>query len=77
MCLNMDCRKELESCPVPIHASAFSEDLQTPLSMVSIVSDCTMNGNFNKIGGLGHVSLARHQPDAVNTLINKVLSQDR
>lgn len=74
MCLNMDCREGLKSCPVPIHAIAFSEDVQTPPSMVKVVADCAKDGHFHEIAGLGHVSLARHQPDVVNAKLAEIIA---
>ena len=72
-CLDFDCRKGLTTCPVPIHAIAFSEDVQTPPDMVRQVADLAPYGRFHEIPGLGHVSVARHRPDIVNDLITKII----
>ena len=73
-CLDFDCREGLRSCPVPIHAVAFSEDVQTPPSMVRVVADCAKHGRFHELPGLGHVSVTRHRPEVVNRLLEEILS---
>lgn len=73
-CLNFDCREGLKTCPVPIHAIAFSEDVQTPPAMVKTVADLARDGYFHEIAGLGHVSVARHRPEAVNALIGEIIA---
>jgi 3-oxoadipate enol-lactonase len=73
-CLELDCREALKTCPVPIHAIAFSEDLQTPPSMVRVVADCAMHGTYHEIPGLGHVSLSRDQAPVVNEKLAQILS---
>lgn len=72
-CLDLDCREALKTCPVPIHAVAFSEDLQTPPSMVHVVADCAMHGYYHEIPGLGHVSLSRDQAPIVNETLAQIL----
>lgn len=72
-CLDLDCREGLKSCPVPIHAIAFSEDIQTPPAMVKVVADCAMNGHYHELPGLGHVSVTRHKPDVVNDLLATIM----
>ncbi len=72
-CLDFDCREALKTCPVPIHAMAFSEDIQTPPSMVRAVSECAKDGHYHEIPGLGHVSLTRHQPGVVNAKIAEII----
>ena len=73
-CLDLDCREDLKSCPVPIHAIAFSEDIQTPPAMVKVVADCAMNGHYHELPGLGHVSVTRHKPDIVNGLLAEIMA---
>ena len=73
-CLDFDCREGLRSCPVPIHAVAFSEDVQTPPAMVRVVADCAKHGQFHELPGLGHVSVTRHRPEVVNRLLEEILS---
>jgi len=38
-CLDFNRRVRLESCPVPIHAIAFSENMQTPPQIVRVVAE--------------------------------------
>ncbi len=73
-CLDFDCRDALRDCPVPIHAIAFSEDLQTPPTMVRVVADCARNGFYHELPGLGHVSVTRHRPDLVNAEIAEIIA---
>ncbi len=74
-CLDFDCREALRDCPVPLHTIAFSEDVQTPPSMVKVVADCAARGHFHELAGLGHVSVARHGADAVNQKLAEILAQ--
>jgi len=74
-CLAFDCREGLKTCPVPMHAIAFAEDVQTPPSMVKVVADLAMDGHFHEVPGLGHVSVARHAQDAVNALLREIIEQ--
>ncbi len=74
-CLDFDCRDGLKTCPVPIHAVSFSEDVQTPPSMVRVVTDCAMDGHFHELPGLGHVSVARHRAEEVNAKLEEILAQ--
>lgn len=75
-CLDFDCREGLKTCPVPIHAIAFSEDVQTPPAMVREVSELAMKGHFHEIAGLGHVSVARHHPEIVNDLVERIIRDE-
>lgn len=71
-CLDFDCRTALPHCPVPIHAIAFSEDVQTPPAMVREVAELAKNGVFHELPGLGHVSVTRHRPDLVNAKLAEI-----
>lgn len=73
-CLDLDCRDALKTCPVPIHAIAFAQDLQTPPAMVRLVADCAMTGFYHEIPGLGHVSLSRDQPQVVNDKLAEIMA---
>lgn len=73
-CLDMDCREALKSCPAPIHAIAFSEDVQTPPQMVRVVAECAKDGHYHELPGLGHVSVARDNSDKVNEILEKIFS---
>ncbi len=72
-CLDFDCRDGLKSCPVPIHAIAFSEDVQTPPQMVRVVAECALHGHYHELPGLGHVSVTRHRADLVNAKIGEII----
>ena len=72
-CLDYDCRNALATCDVPIHAVGFSNDVQTPPSMVKEVADAAANGNYHELEGLGHVSFSRHRPKAVAELIRRII----
>jgi pimeloyl-ACP methyl ester carboxylesterase len=73
-CLDFDCRAALPNCPVPIHAVAFSEDVQTPPAMVRQVAELARKGTFHELPGLGHVSVTRHRPDLVNAKLAEILT---
>ncbi len=72
-CLDFDCRETLKSCPVPIHAIGFTEDVQTPPSMVREVARHAANGTYHELEGLGHVSFTRHRPDDVAALLRRII----
>jgi len=72
-CLDFDCREGLKSCPVPIHAIAFSEDVQTPPQMVRVVAERALHGHYHELAGLGHVSVTRHRADLVNAKIAEII----
>ncbi|MDE2911411.1 MAG: alpha/beta hydrolase [Paracoccaceae bacterium] len=72
-CLDFDCREALAFCPVPIHAIAFSEDVQTQPAMVREVAEIAPNGTLHEVPGLGHVSFARHRPRVVAALLRQIL----
>lgn len=74
-CLAMDCREALAHCPVPIHAIAFAEDVQTPPQMVKVVAECAQQGFYHELPGLGHVSVARDRRDEVNALLAEIILQ--
>lgn len=76
-CLDFDCREGLRTCPVPIHAVAFSEDVQTPPRMVEEVARLALLGTYHEVAELGHVSVARHRSDIVNDLIATIISEVR
>ncbi|MCY3874742.1 MAG: alpha/beta hydrolase [Rhodobacteraceae bacterium] len=72
-CLDFDCRLELASCNVPVHAVAFSEDVQTQPGMVREVAEICPNGVYHELPGLGHVSFARHRPGVVAALLRQIV----
>ena len=76
-CLDFDCSADLETCPVPIHAVAFAQDVQTPPAMVKKVADLAADGHFHLLEGMGHVSFARHRPDEVNAYLARIIRDNR
>ena len=57
----------------PIHAIAFSQDVQTPPQRVREVADLAANGHFHLLEGLGHGSAFGHRPDTVNQKLLSIL----
>ena len=49
---------------MPIHAVAYSQDVQTPPQRVREVAELAQNGHFHLLEGLGHGSAFGHRPDA-------------
>jgi pimeloyl-ACP methyl ester carboxylesterase len=73
-CLDFDSSDLLPRCRAPIHAVAFSEDVQTPPRRVREVADRAADGHFHLLQGLGHGSAFGHRPDAVNECIREILT---
>jgi pimeloyl-ACP methyl ester carboxylesterase len=61
---------------LPIHAIAFSEDVQTPPQRVREVSELAADGHFHLLEGLGHGSAFGHRPHAVNELLRAIVDAD-
>ena len=74
-CLDYDVTEALGTCPVPIHAIAFSEDIQTPPRLVRKVAEAARHGHYHEIPGLGHVSLNRHAPATVNARLAALIAE--
>ena len=74
-CLDYDVIEALATCPVPIHAIAFSEDIQTPPGLVRKVADAARHGRYHELPGLGHVSLNRHAPRTVNAYLASLIAE--
>lgn len=72
-CLEYDSTELLPKIEVPIHAVAFSEDVQTPPQRVRQVSDLAANGHFHLLQGLGHGSAFGHRPDEVNACLREII----
>jgi pimeloyl-ACP methyl ester carboxylesterase len=72
-CLDFDSSALLPACRVPIHAVAFSEDVQTPPRRVREVADLAADGTFHLLQGLGHGSAFGHRPDDVNACVRGIL----
>jgi pimeloyl-ACP methyl ester carboxylesterase len=73
-CLDFDSSELLPRTTVPIHAIAFSEDVQTPPQRVRQVAELAVDGHFHLLEGLGHGSAFGHRPDEVNRLLRQIIS---
>jgi pimeloyl-ACP methyl ester carboxylesterase len=74
-CLDYDSGPLLPRIEVPIHAIAFSEDVQTPPQRVREVATLAANGHFHLLQGLGHGSAFGHRPDAVNRRLRAIVDR--
>jgi pimeloyl-ACP methyl ester carboxylesterase len=72
-CLDYDSGPLLPRIEVPIHAIAFSEDVQTPPQRVREVSELAVDGHFHLLGGLGHGSAFGHRPAVVNQQLRAIV----
>jgi 3-oxoadipate enol-lactonase len=72
-CIEFDATDRLPTCSVPLHVIAFSEDLQAPPEQGRRVAELAPNGHFHLLDGLGHVSLAGHEPSQVIACIRQIL----
>lgn len=72
-CLEYDSSDLLPKIGVPIHAVAFSEDVQTPPQRVRQVAELAGNGHFHLLQGLGHGSAFGHRPDEVNACLRDIV----
>lgn len=73
-CLDYDSSELLPHCRVPIHAVAFSHDVQTPPERVRQVADLAPDGHFHLLEGLGHGSAFGHRPEVVNACIRQIIT---
>ena len=73
-CLDYDSTELLPRIRVPVHAVAFSEDVQTPPARVREVAELAADGHFHLLQGLGHGSAFGHRPDAVNACVRSILA---
>jgi pimeloyl-ACP methyl ester carboxylesterase len=72
-CLDFDSSPLLPNIPAPIHAVAFSQDVQTPPARVRDVAELAADGHFHLLEGLGHGSAFGHRPDVVNACVRGIL----
>ena len=72
-CLDYDSSELLPAIRVPVHAVAFSQDVQTPPARVREVAELAADGHFHLLEGLGHGSAFGHRPDAVNACLRAIL----
>jgi pimeloyl-ACP methyl ester carboxylesterase len=73
-CLDFDSSELLPATSVPIHAIAFSEDVQTPPQRVRQVAELAADGHFHLLQGLGHGSAFGHRPDVVNATVREIIT---
>jgi pimeloyl-ACP methyl ester carboxylesterase len=76
-CLDYDSSELLPRIAAPIHAVAFSQDVQTPPQRVREVAELAADGHFHLLDGLGHGSAFGHRPDVVNACIAEILLSAR
>ena len=74
-CLDYDSSDLLPGCEVPIHAIAFSHDVQTPPARVREVAEPRADGRFHLLEGLGHGSAFGHRPDVVNACLRGIVEE--
>ncbi len=72
-CLDYDSGPLLPSIVAPVHAVAFSEDVQTPPRRVREVAELAGDGHFHLLPGLGHGSAFGHRPDLVNAKLREIV----
>ncbi len=75
-CLDFDSTELLPETRVPIHAVAFSQDVQTPPQRVREVAELAQDGHFHLLEGLGHGSAFGHRPDDVNACVRAILDAE-
>jgi pimeloyl-ACP methyl ester carboxylesterase len=75
-CLDFDSSELLPRCRAPIHAVAFSEDVQTPPVRVREVAELAADGHFHLLEGLGHGSAFGHRPDDVNACVRAIIERE-
>ena len=76
-CLDYDSSALLPRIAAPIHAVAFSEDVQTPPRRVREVAELAADGHFHLLQGLGHGSAFGHRPEVVNACLRRSLTPRR
>ena len=72
-CLDYDSTDLLPRITAPIHAVAFSQDVQTPPHRVREVAELAGDGHFHLLEGLGHGSAFGHRPEVVNDCVRAIL----
>jgi pimeloyl-ACP methyl ester carboxylesterase len=73
-CLDFDSSPLLPRIAAPIHAVAFSEDVQTPPARVREVAELARDGHFHLLQGLGHGSAFGHRPNEVSACLRSIVS---
>ncbi|MGO9883543.1 MAG: alpha/beta fold hydrolase [Solirubrobacteraceae bacterium] len=75
-CLDYDSGTLLPVIAAPIHAVAFSEDVQTPPQRVREVAELARDGHFHLLQGLGHGSAFGHRPEVVNECLRSIIDRE-
>jgi pimeloyl-ACP methyl ester carboxylesterase len=75
-CLDYDSGPLLPRIAAPIHAVAFSEDVQTPPRRVREVAELAADGHFHLLQGLGHGSAFGHRPKVVNECLRSIIDSE-
>jgi pimeloyl-ACP methyl ester carboxylesterase len=75
-CLDYDSGPLLGDIEAPIHAVAFSEDVQTPPQRVREVAEQARHGHFHLLQGLGHGSAFGHRPEVVNECVLAIIDRE-
>jgi pimeloyl-ACP methyl ester carboxylesterase len=75
-CLDFDSTDLLPNTRPPVHAVAFSQDVQTPPQRVREVAELAADGHFHLLEGLGHGSAFGHRPDDVNACVRAILENE-
>jgi pimeloyl-ACP methyl ester carboxylesterase len=75
-CLDYDSGPLLPRIVAPIHAVAFSEDVQTPPRRVREVAELAADGHFHLLPGLGHGSAFGHRPEVVNECLRSIIDSE-
>jgi pimeloyl-ACP methyl ester carboxylesterase len=74
-CLDYDSSLLLPTCTVPLHAIAFSQDVQTSPQRVREVAALAPTGQYHELEHCGHGSAFGHRPDEVNALLGSILDR--
>ena len=75
-CLDYDSGTLLPAIAAPVHAVAFSEDVQTPPQRVREVAELARDGHFHLLQGLGHGSAFGHRPEVVNECLRSIIDRE-
>lgn len=74
-CLDYDSSLLLPTCTVPLHAIAFSQDVQTSPQRVREVAALAPTGQNHELEHCGHGSALGQRPDEVNALLGSILDR--
>jgi pimeloyl-ACP methyl ester carboxylesterase len=71
-CADYSCLARLPQCSVPLHAIAFTHDVQTAHEVAKVVADTAPDGHFHLFEGYGHLSIHGHAHGVLNPLIREL-----